>query len=175
MEEYTKDEFLAQYGELQLSFWDKVTNVTVENSVATLYKDENEVGTIPFTLHEGVYVKHGFCTDIVGGKFRFECHTMFGKVHCEGEPATRIWTLVNEKLISEFWMINGKYHNENGPAVITYCPITGNKIVEDWYLHGVKTAPFDPAEYHAAEHAEHPEDDVLEVPDRWEGADPEWD
>ena len=68
----------------------------------------------------------------------------------------------------KFWCTNGMKHRVNGPAWLMWDE-NGMLIEEKWYLNGVEIE-------HAPAPIELPEeDDILELPDRWEHADPEFD
>ena len=109
------------------------------------------------------------CKWLSTGQIIEEIWRINGRAHREGAPALRCWHS-DGQLTSEQWYINGRHHREDGPAWLNWSWWNHHLEEKSWWINGEEVPPFTVRNDDIPE-----EDDVLELPDRWEDAGPEWD
>ena len=225
---YTKDEFVAHYGDFgfPLYFAGNVKYVWVEDNVASCYNDVKKIASISFIYHDIKYVKHGISQQIIDEHTTY-FHYVYDKKHHEHEAAQwGIWNSTGH-ITEEKWYINGCHHRDDGPAIIAYYEDGSLRVMEWWHdgmmhrddgpgyisyyedgqleyevyyynakLHRIggpawcawdengvlieekwfiDNDEIEPVIESSTDEIETPEDDVLELPDHWEDAEPEFD
>tara|TARA_R110002033_G_scaffold136310_5_gene175850 strand:- start:222 stop:758 length:537 start_codon:yes stop_codon:yes gene_type:complete len=138
MTKYTRGEFIAEYGELNLIWgYEDITHVVVEGVKATVYAD-TEIFSV-FSMAQcpstGKWVLHG--------KYKMYKHTgdykhrtsyyVMGTLHREDGPALR--AVFNNNMIEHMYYNMGELHREGAPAHIIMRS-NGEIIEEKYYING---------------------------------------